>query len=47
MAKLLGYEFEIVYRFGASNRMAGALSRKAEEKGEEEKELRVITTPFW
>nr|KYP35909.1 Retrovirus-related Pol polyprotein from transposon 297 family [Cajanus cajan] len=42
LAKLLGYEFEIVYKTGAANRMADALSRQNEEK-----ELQVISKPYW
>nr|KYP37263.1 Transposon Ty3-I Gag-Pol polyprotein [Cajanus cajan] len=39
---LLGYEFEIVYKTGAANRVADALSRQNEEK-----ELQLISRPYW
>ncbi|KAK7286582.1 hypothetical protein RJT34_21675 [Clitoria ternatea] len=42
LAKLLGYEFEIVYKVRASNKVADALSRI-----EEDKELQGISRPFW
>ena len=42
LAKLLGYEFEIVYKVGASNRVADTLSRR-----DEDKELQGISRPFW
>lgn len=46
MAKLLGYEFKIVYKAGKSNLAADALSRRS-EGGEEEKEIRMIARPYW
>lgn len=39
---MLGYEFEIVYKVGASNRVANASSRR-----DEDKELQGISRPFW
>ncbi|WVZ24709.1 hypothetical protein V8G54_003253 [Vigna mungo] len=46
LAKLMGYEFGIVYKKGSTNRAADALSRKHE--GEHEGgELRAISRPFW
>jgi len=42
LAKLLGYKFEIVYKVGASNRVADALSRR-----DEDNELQGISRPFW
>lgn len=46
LAKLLGYDSEILYRVGKSNLVADALSRKG-ESGEEERELRMIARPYW
>lgn len=36
-----------MYRTEALNKVANALSRKLEEREEEEKELRLISRPFW
>ncbi|KOM50304.1 hypothetical protein LR48_Vigan08g113100 [Vigna angularis] len=56
IAKLLGYDFEIVYRTGATNKVADALSRKEREEMEEgtekhspemEKELKGMVRPYW
>lgn len=46
VAKLLGYEFEIVYKVGKSNGAADALSRRREGE-EEEKVITVIARPYW
>lgn len=47
IAKLLGYDFEIVYKSGVTNKVVDDLSRKEKDKGEEEKELRVMAKPYW
>ncbi|XP_052728408.1 transposon Tf2-1 polyprotein isoform X1 [Vigna angularis] len=47
IAKLMGYDFEIVYKAGTLNQVADALSRKKEEEGTEEGELRVVARPYW
>lgn len=41
LAKFLGYEFDIVYKVGASNRLYNALSGR-----DEDKELWGISRPF-
>ncbi|XP_047160821.1 uncharacterized protein LOC124830981, partial [Vigna umbellata] len=43
----MGYEFDIYYRTGASNRVADRLSRKGEEGKDGDKTLQVITRPYW
>ncbi|WVZ09465.1 hypothetical protein V8G54_013995 [Vigna mungo] len=47
LAKLLGYEFEIKYRTGASNHVANGLSRKGIEEEETGKMLQTISRPYW
>lgn len=46
LAKLIGYDFEIVYKKGSTNRAADALSRRG-ESGAKERELQMISRPFW
>lgn len=48
LTKLLGYEFEIVYRTGASNKVVDALSRKLEEKNTKNtsRTLPKVLSPF-
>jgi len=41
----MGYEFDIVYKIRASNRVTDALSRRGENE-EDEKELNLISIPF-
>lgn len=40
------YDFKIMYKVGAANKVVDALSRKGEDKGEEEKEMRVVARPY-
>ncbi|WVY98390.1 hypothetical protein V8G54_030541 [Vigna mungo] len=47
LAKLLGYEFEIAYRSGVTNKVADALSRKFEAPETAKLELKGISRPFW
>lgn len=47
LAKLLGYEFEIKYRIGASNHVADGLSRKGTEEEETDKVFQMISRPYW
>lgn len=42
MAKLLGYDFDIIYEPGITNRAAGALSRVVVDG-----ELMVVSIPYW
>lgn len=45
LAKLMGYDFEIVYEKGSTNRAVDALSRR-DEGDMEGKELQAISRPF-
>lgn len=47
IAKLLGYDFEIQYRMGATTRVVDALSRRKKDREEGEKELNVVARPYW
>ena len=45
LAKLLGYEFDIVYKSGASNIVTNGLS--CSENQEEDAEVNLIFIPYW
>jgi len=42
----LGYEFDIIYKIEASNKVIDSLSGMFEDVMEKEKELQMIITPF-
>lgn len=47
IARLLGYNFEIVYKSRVTNKVVDALSQKEVTKEEEEKEMKVMARPYW
>ena len=47
LAKLLGYEFDITYKSGATNKVVDAFSRAFGEEEENAVELRLISRPHW
>ena len=47
LAKLMGYDFDIVYKAGKTNKVADALCRMMEDTASEKVELLVISRPYW
>ena len=47
LEKLLSYEFEVVYKPEASNKVADTLSRRLEEEEEGVVEINVLSKPYW
>jgi len=45
LAKLMGYDFDIVYKAGKNNKAAYALSRVMEDTASEKAELLIISRP--
>jgi len=47
LAKLLGYEFDTVYKPGTSNKVVDRLSRSMNQEEGEGTEVNLITKPYW
>jgi len=43
----MGYDFDIVYKPGAANRVAHSLCRRLEEDEDKVKEINVLSKPYW